>query len=168
MSEANYGTYSIEFAHIILAAASETDVLLKQICELIDSNRKVSAINGYRSVIAENHKQFFEHGAVIERYGLSFKPWENWPEEEGPEWWVGYNKVKHHRSTHFEKANLHNALQAVAALFITNLEFMLQQRESYGKKMDVYFPSSMRDVVQALGTQGRLFKLDDPFAYFYE
>jgi hypothetical protein len=39
-------------------------------------------------------------------------------EETSPDWWKAYNKVKHQRSEHFDHANLHNALNALAGLFV--------------------------------------------------
>lgn len=167
-SEANYETYSIEFAHILLAAASETDVLLKQICRLIEPNRDVSNIKGYREVIAEKNEQFFQQGAVIQRHGISLKPWSNWPEGGGPEWWASFNKVKHRRSEHFNEANLFNTIQAVAGLLITNLELMLQQSRAYERTLEKPIPNEMRDIVHGLHEQSRLFKLDDPWVYMHE
>jgi hypothetical protein len=35
--------------------------------------------------------------------------------------WTAYNKIKHHRHKEFPRANLHNALNAVATLFVVVL-----------------------------------------------
>jgi hypothetical protein len=37
-----------------------------------------------------------------------------------PDWWQSYNKVKHERNRHFNKATLNNALHALAALLAIN------------------------------------------------
>ena len=162
-TEDNFATYSIELAHILLASASETDVLLKQLCSLLKPERKASAIKSYREVLAEHHEQFLEQGVVCPRFGLSLTPWSTWSSESGPDWWTSHNKVKHHRADHYKQANLSNALNSVAALFIINLEYMLQDLNS--RDVELFFPSSMADVIKSLHTQSRLFKLDDLFAY---
>lgn len=38
--ESNYSTYSVELARILLAACSESDVLLKEICKLVEPEQK--------------------------------------------------------------------------------------------------------------------------------
>jgi hypothetical protein len=38
-----------------------------------------------------------------------------------PDWWRAYNEVKHHRHERYNSANLKNALNAVADLFLIAL-----------------------------------------------
>lgn len=40
-----------------------------------------------------------------------------------PTWWQAYNRIKHHRDQHFLQANLENALNALAGLFVMVLLF---------------------------------------------
>ena|ERR1035437_1453020 len=56
----------------------------------------------------------------VPRYSLEFVPWESWAKDESPDWWQSYNKVKHERNRHFNKATLNNALHALAALLAIN------------------------------------------------
>jgi hypothetical protein len=63
-----------------------------------------------------------EFEVVLHRFGLTLCPWDEWktnkPGDRVPFWWSDYNKVKHHRDAHFGRANLKNALNAVAGLFV--------------------------------------------------
>jgi len=116
-------TYSIELTHILLSASSEIDVIMKQLCLLLDSNSTVTNINDYKSVITTNISNFVNEEISIDRYGLVYKPWINWLGQKNPDWWRSYNKVKHERNSHFHEANLKNAINAVGALLITAIYY---------------------------------------------
>jgi hypothetical protein len=115
--EDNLETYSIELAHILISASSEVDVILKEICNL--KGEKADNINDYRVAIQKHLPEFINEPIYLSRYGLEFRPWENWNEDTNPDWWRSNNKVKHERNQHFELANLQNALNAVGALLIS-------------------------------------------------
>ncbi len=63
--------------------------------------------------------QFIVEEISIDRFGLSYKPWENWTGTLNPNWWKSYNNVKHQRNDHFNEANLNNTINAVGALLLT-------------------------------------------------
>ena len=42
----------------------------------------------------------------------------SWSAQHSPKWWTACNDVKHHRDSQFAAANLKNALDAVAGLFV--------------------------------------------------
>ena len=48
-SEKNFSVYSIELAHLLFAAASEVDVVAKQLCEHINSTAPRENIVDYRN-----------------------------------------------------------------------------------------------------------------------
>lgn len=50
-SKDNEETYSIELSHILLSASSEVDVVMKLLCEQIDSSAPRENINNYRDII---------------------------------------------------------------------------------------------------------------------
>lgn len=50
-AEPNLNTYSIELTHILFSASSEVDVVMKQLCNLIDPGQKVENIDDYRVLI---------------------------------------------------------------------------------------------------------------------
>jgi len=121
-SEANLKTYSIELAQLLMASTQEIDVLFKQVC----------ANNGDQSEKEPGYRNFFINGRYnkihtieirIYRYGLSFKPFEAWANNQTPDWWMANNKVKHERHTHFEQASLGNMLKSLSGLLIANMYF---------------------------------------------
>ncbi len=118
-SNSNLKAYLIQLAHILLSASFEVDVTMKQLCQLIESNQSLTTINDYRRVIKNRLPSFIDEEIRIDRFGLSYKPWDNWHGEENPNWWRSNNNVKHHRNSHFADANLKNAINAVGALLVT-------------------------------------------------
>jgi len=116
--ERNFDTFSIELAHILLAASSEIDVVLKLICKLFEPSKSPKSINSYRQIITRDIKNFANDKVSITRYGLTLEPWVNWIENKNPYWWQSYNKVKHERNYHFSEANLKNSLNAMAGLLV--------------------------------------------------
>lgn len=72
--ESNYCTHSIELARILLASSSEVDVLLKEICKLIDPSQNPKNIDQYKELIKNDGQQFWNIGVESRRYGLHLKP----------------------------------------------------------------------------------------------
>ena len=122
-SEANFNTYSIELAHLLLAASSEVDVVLKSLCNFKNSGKNHRNINDYRETITAESPSLIDERCFINRYGLELQPWISWGGGENPFWWHSYNNVKHQRDTHFNEANLKNTLNAVAALSLVALYY---------------------------------------------
>lgn len=120
----NYDTYSIELAHILLSASSEVDVVLKQLCQALGIDNCENILH-YREAIMTHSigAKFANEEITISRFGLTYKPFENWNNGTSPDWWAAYNKVKHFRHDNFYKANLKNVLNAVGALLITVVHF---------------------------------------------
>lgn len=119
----NFDTYSIEIAHLLLAASSEVDVVARQLCKCINSSSTADRINEYRNVIKPSIPELENSVVSIPRHGLELIPWKNWQNDQTPNWWSDHNMVKHYRSSHFEKANLTNVLNAMAGLFLLILYF---------------------------------------------
>lgn len=118
-ANANLGTYSIELTHILLSSSSEIDVIMKQLCTFVDDTKNYENINDYKTVIQTKLRGFISEEVTISRFGLTYKPWENWNGANNPDWWKSYNRVKHHRNDHFNEANLQNTINAVGALLLT-------------------------------------------------
>jgi hypothetical protein len=116
--EPNYAVYSIEFAHLLFAAASEVDVVAKLLCERLSPNSQRGNIDNYRSILTAALPDVSTTRVTIPRYGLSFSPWENWSNSQNPDWWRSYNNVKHERNAHFQEATLTNAINALGGLLI--------------------------------------------------
>jgi hypothetical protein len=113
----NYKTNSIEFARIIMAAASEFDTVAKLLCSCIDPSQTPNSINFYHPIIISKYPRFVEFEILMSRYKLTFIPWNNWQVGNSPNWWSkGYNKIKHERDQYFHEANLENAILATCGL----------------------------------------------------
>lgn len=130
-SRSNFDCYSLEMARILLASASEVDVVAKQLCQNINSASSADNIHQYRNEIKIMYPQISDFEVKITRYGLTLTPWSNWNEDQGvPIWWTANNKVKHHRNIDFKEANLKNVLNAVSGLFVITLYYYKEQAEN--------------------------------------
>lgn len=116
LHELNYSTFSIGLAQLFMAACSEIDVVLKQICELL-SGKKLSNMGEYSKIIVEK-LPIREIGVSIPIYNVTLFPFKKWNKYTKLDWWEAYNDVKHNRNVHYQKANLGNTLNALGALYI--------------------------------------------------
>ncbi|MDU2197305.1 MAG: hypothetical protein E7E21_02655 [Peptostreptococcaceae bacterium] len=108
VSEDNFNTYSIEFSTQLQSICSEIDVVLKELCKVIDSNKNPKDINGYARIILSNNGDLKDIKVkVIINSGLELIPLNEWNiniDSAGneniinPSWWRSYNKVKHQRT----------------------------------------------------------------------
>jgi hypothetical protein len=122
--EANFPTFSNEFARIIVVASAEIDAILNELCGLISPKDDAGNIQQYYPVIMSRYVDFSSCQLDVRRFQLLIAPWKNWTSEASPAWWgKGYNKIKHDRTYHFKSANLENAIHAVGALFLCILHY---------------------------------------------
>ena len=118
----NFDSFSLEIARILLAAGAEVDVVCKQICQSKDPKSQADNIDAYRRDVLKYFPKLPDFTVEIPRFGLTLHPWDEWNNARGvPSWWTAYNKIKHHRHTHYDRASLENCLNAVAALFVATL-----------------------------------------------
>lgn len=117
--EDNLDTFSTQFTRLLLAAASEVDVVAKTLCAQIDPHSKPKNIEEYRQLIVPEFPAIPAIEMGIEWNPLRIKPWESWAASDpsSPDWWQAYNGVKHERNTNFRSGNLRNALEAIAGLY---------------------------------------------------
>ena len=146
-SEQNYTTNSVEFARIIMTSAAEIDTVAKELCKLISSNSNANNICGYAQNIISQHPEIVNIEISIANYGLSVKPWLDWSENNSPAWWKEYNDIKHNRTTHFEKANLLNAISAVAGLLSMLLYYYFEKNGSQQEQISSFDSPKFFDVV---------------------
>jgi hypothetical protein len=131
--EKNFECFSIEISRILLTSAAEVDVVCKQICKKIKRESSADDIHQYREEIKPIYPNIPGFKILIPRYGLTLTPWDNWKEERGvPLWWTAYNKVKHHRDSEYHRANLKNALNSVAGLFVMVL-YLYREKANNGE-----------------------------------
>ena len=129
ISEDNYSTYSLEMAHLLLATASEVDVVLKGICKQLEPDRRPRSIGKYKEIILGNSKtqQILSRKVLMSRYNLEITPWETWREDVSPNWWKAYNKIKHQRDSFYYQANLQFTVAALTGLFLAVLHLYDQE-----------------------------------------
>ena len=129
LERSNFVTFSIEYAKLLLSICSEIDMVLKMICRCIEKDKKCSKITHYHQVMSKTLKYFTREEVVFLYFkDIKIRPWEGWNETNPPNWWNDYNKVKHQRTDvdeggtpFYSKANLGNVIQALAALYISEL-----------------------------------------------
>ena len=118
----NFKCFSLEIARILLAAGAEVDVVCKLICRASDAGSTAATINAYRAELNTAIPEIATFEVLIPRFDLTLQPWEKWSGDSGvPLWWTAYNKIKHDRDSQYHQANLKNALNAVAGLFVVVL-----------------------------------------------
>jgi len=117
--EDNFDTYSTQFTRLLLAAASEVDVVAKILCGQINPNRNYRNIDDYKDTIAPDFPAIPSIVMEIQWTDIRVQPWELWgkPTPSNPNWWRAYNGVKHERNNNFKDGNLKNALHAIAGLY---------------------------------------------------
>jgi hypothetical protein len=108
--------YSIAFSRILLASASEVDIVAKEMCRIIGPPKVPERIKDYRPIVLARFPNFPTMEVIIPRHTMSQKPWEEWAVGKSPTWWTAYHKVKHQRGKHFKLATLQNALGATMGL----------------------------------------------------
>ena len=114
----NMCCHSLEFARLLLAAGSEIDVLCKVLCNRHGLVLMSENINGYREALTSKFPGFTKLQVQMPRYNLVRLPWQSWEKNTTPEWWRAYNSIKHERHSTFTSANMSNALDAMAGLFV--------------------------------------------------
>ena len=157
----NYNVYSIELAHILLSASSEVDTIMKQLCKLLDPNEETKNIDGYRLIIQNKTPSFINEEISIDRFGLLFKPWDNWVGTQNPNWWKSYNNVKHQRDSYFKEANLQNTINAVGALLLTTVYYYKYSFSNGVNNID------MKDVTRELNPESSFIKINADYYYHH-
>jgi len=135
--ENNFETYSIEFAKIIMIAASEIDSVCKEFCKLIDPTKKPDRIKKYADIILSKYPNIIEMEIVLPNYNISRRPFENWSNTSSPNWWKNNTDIKHNRTEYFYKANLVNSIDSVGGLLILLLYYYFHNNGC--KKLDIDF-----------------------------
>jgi len=132
-SEQNFNCFSIEMARVLLAASAEVDVVCKQLCQTVNPASSADNIDAYRPELTTAFPLIPKLKVLIPRFGLTLHPWDEWNKVTGvPFWWTAYNKVKHQRHTHYERASLKNTLNAVAGLFVVVLH-LYKDKAKFGE-----------------------------------
>lgn len=159
-ASANLNTYSIELTHLLLSASSEVDVIMKQLCELTDIASPRENINQYRTIIQTHLTSLINEEISIDRFGLTYKPWEKWNANQNPDWWRSYNNVKHQRNNFFSEANLQNTINAVGALLITVVYYY---KVAFSKEADCEI--NFKETTRQLQPEASFMKINAKYYY---
>ncbi|WP_186026049.1 hypothetical protein [Burkholderia gladioli] len=118
-SPENFSCYSNEFSKLILLAAGEVDSIWQELCKLLSPSSKADSITHYHPILTGKYPLLTKCEVAIPRYQLTLCPWKDWTTRQRPDWWSkSYNKLKHERHTHFQRATLEATLNAVGAQFL--------------------------------------------------
>ncbi len=126
----NFATYSTELSKLLLSSCSEIDVVMKEICATVAPAARRNNVDAWADVVNQSNdlSSLLSEEVTIDRFNLSFKPFENWSNGQSPFWWKAYNKVKHERVNNFDEASLNNVLFALSGL--TRSIFYLERLRS--------------------------------------
>ena len=116
--EQNENAFSIELGRLLMAATQEVDVVMKILCKTLDPNTNASKIGGYHEIVDRKLPDFKNDIVRLPRFGMESRPWVNWQQNTPPFWWTANNKIKHNRSTHFDRATLKNTYNAISGLLL--------------------------------------------------
>lgn len=143
-SPRNDAAYGAKLAKLFLSTCSEVDVALKDLVELrCRSNsaaKKSLTICDYRQFVQREFADEFRNSSVtFTRTEYVLRPWGEWwdgtdPSDENPSWWAAYNRVKHHRSKHYDEANLGNLVNSFAGLFVVDTCLFREEVRNGGPK----------------------------------
>lgn len=116
----NSNVFSNEFIKQYQAICSEVDVILKSICKELE-NASVSKMPQYTELVLKHwgdlpNQKVRMKAIELEPLGI----WKTNP-HNSPNWWRGYNSVKHDRLGNFKRANLKNVVNALAGLYTLEL-----------------------------------------------
>jgi hypothetical protein len=120
-STANFSTYSVEIARLLMTATQDIDVLAKQVCDHHGNNSHNE--RGYRAFLPGQYPNLCNHEVVLSRFDITVKPFSTWAANTTPTWWTANNKVKHERHTQFSQASLENLVNAISGLYLMNLYY---------------------------------------------
>ena len=127
LAKENFSTYSIEYAHQLLAVGSELDTFFKIYCGFNLNDRK--NIGDYTRYIISDYPQITAQ--VVEIYNTEitltpYEEWSQWNTHSGNllSWWDAYNLIKHNRQENITKASMGNVITALAALNIIEMKYL--------------------------------------------
>jgi len=125
IQEDNYKTYSFELSKLLQLSCSEIDSVCRMLCKTIDSSKDYfddaiysGNIANYKDTILKTYPHLTKSEVHIPDLSKNILPWADWDSKNAPNWWEGYNKVKHYRHSCFKEANLKNTLFSMSALMI--------------------------------------------------
>lgn len=130
LTEDNYNTYSIEYEKLILSIGSEIDILCKALCNEIQRDKHPNQMPQYYAILS-SIPNFMTSKVCCLKQNISFSPFAEWTDQNRPDWWNVYNKIKHDRinNNNYKKGNLKSTYYALARLYVL-CRFLFRQIDS--------------------------------------
>ena len=128
LAKENFSTYSVEYAHQLLAIGSELDTFFKIYCGFNSGERK--NIIDYTQYIINAYPEIASQKVAINNTEIvisPYKEWISWNPNNAKnllEWWNAYNLVKHNRQENISKASMENVVNALAALYLIEMKYL--------------------------------------------
>lgn len=115
----NSECFSNEFIKQYQAICSEVDVILKSICQEINSNSTAKNMKEYTNEVLSLPEWANIAKQKVNMKDVELQPFLSWSNSpyNSPSWWTQYNNVKHGRLSNYKKANLKNTINSLAALY---------------------------------------------------
>lgn len=101
--------YSNEYVKQYQSICSEIDTVIKRICKEINKNDTVDSIPKYAELILANWPNIVSQKVEV-NHNFELQPFKIWKikdetsDYKSPNWWTGYNDVKHHRLENYKKS----------------------------------------------------------------
>ena len=130
LAEENFSTYSVEYAHQLLAVGSELDTFFKIYCGFSLDSRK--NIMDYTRYIMSEYPEIKSQSVTICNTAINLLPYGEWiqwnPQDSKTKnllsWWDDYNFVKHNRQENITKASMGNVVKALSALYLIEMKYL--------------------------------------------
>ena len=128
LAKENFSTYSVEYAHQLLAIGSELDTFFKIYCGF-NLNGSGKTIVDYTRHIMSEYPKITEQEVGIYNTDIvltPYKEWISWNPQSGNllSWWKAYNSVKHNRQENITKASMGNVITSLAALNLIEMKYL--------------------------------------------
>lgn len=138
LCEANYATFGPTILKLILSAGSELDCALKSFAQetcpdtAAAKKERPSMVDFKEMLLSPQNIEMLKGQVQFLHTGIVLQPWKTIFDnpEKAIEWWDSYNKVKHHRNNHYEDANIKNALEILAALFVITTHLAMETKSA--------------------------------------
>lgn len=142
--EKNFHVHSVKFSHLLMASASEFETVGGMVREKLGVNG--TGINSILDAIDRIEGSFKATEIGIPLHQLKLKPLEGCAPKNPPSWWTSYNKVKHHRTTHFKEANLQNSLMSVCSLLMILAKYYHLEKMEELQNKQIAIRSALSDL----------------------
>ncbi len=130
VDKSNFATFSARYTYLFLNICSEMDSLAEEYCKTLGYKNNLGNIVKKIAAILQTDPRLKDTTCVtVFPYGkIHVVPFQSFNEESSAGWWQDYNKVKHFRADipesgipNYQRANLKNIINALAALFILSV-----------------------------------------------